>query len=174
MNTKVKLSFDLYNHTIWSVIAIVNSVAKVEGHWVVQSALIRNIVNMFKQECIPVGCVPAARWPYAGVCFLGRGGGGVQEKERKTKWKKKFFWEGVSAPGGGCLLWGVSAPRGVSAPGVSTPGGVCSRGVSQHALRQTPLWTESQTPVKTLPWPNFVTAGNYSERLRITEHIWLL
>ena len=23
-----------------------------------------------------------------------------------------------------------------------------------------PLWTESQTPVKTLPWPNFVAAGN--------------
>ena len=34
-----------------------------------------------KQECIPVGCVPAARRPYAGVCF--RGGrvvpGGVGE-----------------------------------------------------------------------------------------------
>ena len=27
-----------------------------------------------KQECIPVGCVPAAHWPYAGVCFLGGGG----------------------------------------------------------------------------------------------------
>ena len=26
-----------------------------------------------KQECIPVGCVPAARWPYAGVCFPGGG-----------------------------------------------------------------------------------------------------
>ena len=48
------------------------------------------------------------------------------------------------------------------------PGGVCSEeegsahsGVSQHALRQTPPpWTESQTPVKTLPRPNFVAAGN--------------
>ena len=37
-----------------------------------------------KQECIPVGCVPAAHWPYAGVCF----------------------------PGGGCLLLGVSARGG--------------------------------------------------------------
>ena len=27
--------------------------------------------HYFKQECIPVGCVPAARWPYAAVCFLG-------------------------------------------------------------------------------------------------------
>ena len=24
-----------------------------------------------RQECIPVGCVPAARRPYAGVCFPG-------------------------------------------------------------------------------------------------------
>ena len=54
---------------------------------------------------------------------------------------------------GGCLLLG----------GVCSWGGVYSRGVVyQHTLRQTqpPLWTESQTPVKTLPWPNFVAAGN--------------
>ena len=85
---------------------------------------------------------------------------------------------GVSALGG-CLLlgdvcsWGVSAPRGVSASrgasaprGVSAPrGGVCSRGVSAlggisaHTEADTPLLKESQTPVKTLPWPNFVAAG---------------
>ena len=85
---------------------------------------------MITQEFIPVGCVPAARWPYyAGVCFPG-----------------------------GCLLQGVSAPGGC----VSAPGGVCLLlGVSQRALRQTPphLWAESQTPIKTLPWPNFVAAG---------------
>ena len=87
---------------------------------------------------------------------------------------------GVSSGGGSHLgglipggLWfgGVSAPRGVSALG-----GVCSREVSawgmsaprggvisQHALRQTPppSKTESQMPVKTLPWPNFVVAGKY-------------
>ena len=68
---------------------------------------------------------------------------------------------------GGCLLlgggWGWSAPGG----GWSAPGGGCLlQGVgvvvSQHALRQTPSpppWTESQTPVKTLPWPNFIAAG---------------
>ena len=65
----------------------------------------------------------------------------------------------MSAPGGGVCSWGVSAPRGVSAPGGgvpglggaglggSGPGGAWSRGggcllpggvVSQHALRQTP------------------------------------
>ena len=64
----------------------------------------------------------------------------------------------------------MSAPGGVSALGDMVwggldRGGLCSEGVvSQHALRQTPpLWTESQTPVKTLPWPNFVAAGNNTE-----------
>ena len=57
------------------------------------------------QECIPVGCVPAARRPYAGVCFGGVSApGGV-------------CCRGASAPRrgcllGGCLLWGVSAPGG--------------------------------------------------------------
>ena len=58
---------------------------------------------------------------------------------------------------GGASAWsgGVSAWSGGSA--WSGRGGLAS----QHALRQTPppLWTESQTPVKTLPWPNFVAAG---------------
>ena len=80
---------------------------------------------------------------------------------------------GVSAVGGvcsrGCVCSGGSAPGGVSALGVSAPGGgsaprgVCSRGrvwyPSMHWGRHPPLWTESHTPVKTLPWPNFVAAG---------------
>ena len=97
-----------------------------------------------------------------------------------------LVWGGVSAPGGGwcawsegvvCLVWGGCLLPGGGVPGPGL-GGVCwggggnawSRGggcllrgglASQHALRQTPspLWTESQTPVKTLPWPNFVAAG---------------
>ena len=56
----------------------------------------------FKQECIPVRCVPAARRPYAGVCFPG----------------------GVSAPGRG-----VSAPDGVGSGGMTVLGGL-SQGVS--------------------------------------------
>ena len=81
--------------------------------------------------CIPVGCLPAARWPYPGVCF----------------------------PGGGGF-----APRGSLHRGAGPGGGVCSGGgggvvLSQHVLRHTPPLTESQTPVKTLPWPNFVAAG---------------
>ena len=39
-----------------------------------------------EQECIPVGCVPAAYWPYAGVCFSG-------------SVCSRVGW--VSAPGGG-------------------------------------------------------------------------
>ena len=65
-----------------------------------------------KQECIPVGCVPAARRPYAGVCFPG----GV------SAWSRG----GLPGLGGGwwvCLVGGgVSLVRGgVCLPG---PGGV--------------------------------------------------
>ena len=69
------------------------------------STTFSSLVNHQNQkECIPVGCVPAASRPYAGVCFLGG-----------------------SAPG-------ESAPRGVSAlggeGGVCSGGGACSGGVS--------------------------------------------
>ena len=109
--------------------------------------------------CLVQGCLV---WGVSGLAGLVPG----------DVWSGGCLLLDVSAPGG-CLLGGMSAPRGcllwgegVSAPGgsaprgrVSAPGGV----VSQHALRQTPpLWTESQTPVKTLPWLNFVAAGkNY-------------
>ena len=76
---------------------------------------------------------------------------------------------GVSAleegllPGGWSVLGG-SAPGGsaLGGLGVSGLGGcLCSRGVSQHALRQTPLPpVDRHTLVKILPWPNFVAAGN--------------
>ena len=64
-------------------------------------------------------------------------------------------------PGGGVCLEGVCF-RGVSAPGGSAPGGSAPRGGCIPACTETdtPLLTESQTPVKILPWPNFVAAGN--------------
>ena len=67
---------------------------------------------------------------------------------------------GGSAPGevwsGGCLFLGGS---GLWGGGVSAPGGVLvPGGISQHALRQTPP-VDRHTPVKILPWPNFVAAG---------------
>ena len=82
-------------------------------------------------------------------------------------------WWGVCSCGG-CLVLGGVYSQGGLLRGCLVLGGVCSwgvvcsrggcllRGGSQHALRQTPsppLWTESQTPVKTLPWPSFVAAG---------------
>ena len=77
---------------------------------------------------------------------------------------------------GGVCSQGGSGPGRVSASGrVWSHGGVWSRGVwsqgglvpgdlvmgviSQHALRQTPP-VDRHTPVKILPWPNFVAAGN--------------
>ena len=142
------------------------------------------LFTYYEQECIPVGCVPAARWPYyAEVCFPGGVcSGGVWSGPRGV-------CSGGSAPGGvwsrGCLLLGRCLPRGVWSQGgvlqgglllgggIWSLGGVCSQGVSaprgsapggwypsMHWGRS-PLWTESQTPVKTLPWPNFVAAGNY-------------
>ena len=70
------------------------------------------LLRSFKQDCIPVGCVPPARWPYLPACSTAGGisalGGGV------CSW-------GVSDPGiggvcfGGCLLPGGSAPRGIPA-----------------------------------------------------------
>ena len=60
---------------------------------------------------------------------------------------------GGVCPRGECLLPG----------GCLVLGGFCSGGwVSQHAQRQTPLPpVDRQTPVKILPWPNFVAAGKY-------------
>ena len=74
-----------------------------------------------KQECIPVGCVPAARWLYAGVCF--RGGMQKIKSEKKSK--------GVSGPGGVCLLWGGYLVLGGLVPGgclVSRGGCLVPRG----------------------------------------------
>ena len=58
-----------------------------------------------KKECIPVGCVPTARWPYSGVCC---------------------FQGGVYLVLGGVylVLGGVLSPGGMSGPG----GHVWSRG----------------------------------------------
>ena len=88
--------------------------------------------------------------------------------------------EGVSASRG-CLLpggvsaQGVSAPGGVCSGGMSAPGGVCSWGVgvypSMHWGRHPNLWTESHTPVKTLPWPNFVAAGNNYAVIKLRNYL---
>ena len=99
-----------------------------------------------KQDCIPAGCIPPACWPYLPACTV-QGG--------------RPLW---GVPGlGGCLLpAGCLVPDGMSAPGgrgVSAPGwGGClvpgGRGLSQHALRQTPREQNSwHTLLKILPCP---------------------
>ena len=125
------------------------------------------------------GCVCLVR----GVClFRGGGGGGgvclVQGgyipacTEADTPRLK-------SASGGVCLVWWGLLPGGVPGPGgglpglggvVSGPGGLPvpgGGGVSAGLGGYIPACTEAdtppadrQTPVKLLPWPNFVAAGN--------------
>ena len=121
------------------------------------------------EECIPVGCVPAARWPYAGVCVTPRGDAQKKNPPKKIPKKIQFKkippkkFEGCLVPGG-CRVprgsvWshgGVFGPEGVSGPGpVWSQGGVCSGGCGIPACIEadTPLWTEWQTGVKILPWP---------------------
>ena len=112
------------------------------------------VEHFYQQECIPVGCVPAARRPYACVCFPGGGvsawsGGGVC----LLRGVGGVGWcllpgggclpgWGVSAPGGVCLVWGVSAWSG----GVSAPGGGCI-----------PACTEADTLPPPPPLTEFLT-----------------
>ena len=85
---------------------------------------------IFEQECIPVGCVPAAHWPYAAVFFPRTGGGGVCSRG------------GVCS--GGCLLWGDVCSGG------SALGGVCLGGSARGGLLWgggcIPACTEADTP----------------------------
>ena len=68
---------------------------------------------------------------------------------------------GCLVPGGWCLLQGGLLGGGCLVPGGVSSGGCLLQGGGVSAPEaDTPLWTESQTPVKTLPWPNFVAAGN--------------
>ena len=87
-----------------------------------------------QQDCIPVGCVPPARWSYLLACSVLEGGclvqGGCLIPERGL--------------GGVCSQWGLPGSggarsrRGTWSRGVSASGAVCLvQGGSQHALRQT-------------------------------------
>ena len=77
-----------------------------------------------------------------------------------------LVWSGGEGRGGVCSggWWVCCRGGGGSGPlGGSGPGGVCSGGggciPACTEANPPPVWTESQTPVKTLPWPNFVAAG---------------
>ena len=95
-----------------------------------------------RQDCIPVGCIPPACWPYLPACSvpggldliplnfpLGCGPGSDPPQFPPWVWD----WRGGLLLGGSSS-WGV----GVYSWGVSPPGGYARGVVSQHALRQTP------------------------------------
>ena len=94
-----------------------------------------------EQECIPVGCVPAAHWPYTGVCF--RGGGCLL---RGGLLRGVSALVGVSSGGvsalGVCLLWAGVCFGGVCSRGCLLQGGVCSWGGCGI-----PACTEADTPL---------------------------
>ena len=98
-----------------------------------------------KQECIPVGCVPPACWPYPSMHRVG-------------VVYPSMHWAGGVCPGGvcrGCL------PSGVC-PGGSAGGGSAWGVTDTHQTRgrHPLLWTEWQIGVKTLPCRNFLAGGN--------------
>ena len=119
-------------------------------------------IFFFKQKCIPVGCVPAARRPSAGVCFPGasawsRGGGqgGVCLVRGVCVWSQgECVWsQGVCLARGG-----LPGPGGVV--GVSGPGGHPSMHWGRHPsppVEDTSLFVQSLIPLFLdfwwhLPW----------------------
>ena len=130
--------------------------------WLIPRKFTRHETKMSK-DCIPVGCVPPARWPYlpaggwvsacSGECLPALGVGGMSARGGVCS-QGWCLLQGVSAPRGrGCLLQGVSAPWRGCLPGGLLGGGVCSAGgvwyPSMHWGRHPPMWTESHMPVKT-------------------------
>ena len=90
------------------------------------------------------------------------------ERQVTSKWTvcwslllRGGIWSGggVWSGGGGCLVYGVSGPGG------SAPRGVWSGGYIPACTEADPPPVDRQTPVKILPWPNFVAAGNYGSPL---------
>ena len=94
----------------------------------------KTLILKLKQECIPVGCVPAARRPYAGVCFPG---GVCLVPGGLSAWSRG----GLPDPGGSAWSWGGGA--------VCLVGG--GHGIPAGTEADPPV--DRQTPVKTLPWP---------------------
>ena len=120
--------------------------------WIILRCLNERLNNLVKQECIPVGCVPAAHWPY---------GGGGSPCERGGVLPARG---GVSLPGG-VLPAGVVLPaRGVSLPGGVLParggvlppgeGGVLSAPVNRMTNRCKNI-TLATTSLRPVTRPNF-------------------
>ena len=115
--------------------------------WKERPSLISLILNS-KQDCIPVGYILAARWPYLPVCSAGGGGclpgsRGVPCLVGVPAWSRGWL-----LPGGACLVpGGCLVPGRGCLPGLGVPAWSRGGDPSMHWSRL-PLWTESQTPVK--------------------------
>ena len=97
------------------------------------------LICIHKQECIPVGCVPTKIWRPPKIW---RTPENLENPPENLKTPRKF----------GDPSENLETPRkfGDPPPKIWRP----------PKFGDHPPWTESQTPVKTLPWPNFVAAGN--------------
>ena len=93
----------------------------------------RKTCSYYKQECIPVGCVPSA------AVAVSRGGGGYLVQEGCT-------WSGgeVYLVPGGCTCWGdVPGPGGCTCQGVYLLGGVPAGGCT---------WSQGGVPAWVGTW----------------------
>ena len=94
----------------------------------------------------------------------------------RVRTARSLLYGGGLCPGGLCLAEGSLSSRGISVQGGLCPvgslsrgslGGLCPGGSISRGFsvlgglpdRTPPLWTESQTGVKTLPWRNFIAGG---------------
>ena len=116
------------------------------------------------QECIPVGCVPAARCPYSGGVCLVRGG----------TWSAGYLVLGCTWSRGVYLVWGGTwswggtwfRGRGVSArytPPRTRPGTPPSRDQTRYPLPPPPPLTESQTGVNIYLGPTSLRPVNIEQ-----------
>ena len=145
----------------------------------------------YKQECIPVGFIPAAHWPYGSDPLnfsLGCGPGSdpPQFPPWLWAWIRSFSTSplgmglGVSLPGGGSSFWGVSLPGGSPCQGVSLPGGSPCQGsllgrlppVNRitHSCKNITLATTSLRPVITCWIANMFDTENAKPLPWLTDY----
>ena len=101
---------------IANIILLIGSVA---FHRIKTAKIVNCILKWYEinliQECIPVGCVPTAHWPYAAVFFPG---GGVCLVPGGSAWS----WGGLPGLGGGSA-WSRGEGCSPWSGGFSLPGG---------------------------------------------------
>ena len=130
----------------------------VSQHAMGQTPLWTKSQTRVKQDCIPVGCIPPAHWPYLPAALLwgggacSRAGGDCSEGGCLVPtgvcsggvWSKGVAWSR------GCLVPGGSAPGGVWSRGCLVQGdlllGGCSGGAWSRGVCGIPACTEADTP----------------------------